>query len=488
MDYKKKLALKTPGVTRGFFLALEGLDGAGKTTLSRRLEEALRALGLDPLLVKEPTEGPYGREIRALVRAGRKNLSPAQELDYFVRDRAEDVARNIGPALMAGRPVLADRYILSNVAYQSARGLTEEAILKANAPFPWPDLTILLEVPVSLGLTRIAERTGGREAGFEEENYLGRVQAAFARQRGPDLFRVDGRIPPEAALALILAELRRRDLLLDGPLHFVDSHCHLTEPALASRLDEVLSRAREAGVTEIFNIGQGPDNCREVLAQAAARPELRPVLGWHPHEADDFTERGLLELLDLSSRPEVAAFGEIGLDFARNHSTRKAQLKAFESLLEAAADLDRPVVIHCREALDQTLSLLRKYSPGLKRGGLIHCFTLDRTAAQAYLDLGFHLSLPGVLTYPQSQALREAVYDMPEDRLLVETDAPYLAPEPVRGRTNEPAHLLWTLKALAEIKGWPLLEAARRTTANVRALFGQGFPAKPHGESCLPSF
>ncbi|MDR2934376.1 MAG: dTMP kinase, partial [Candidatus Adiutrix sp.] len=113
MDFKKELALRAPGVTRGFFIALEGLDGAGKTTLGRGLSTALRALGLDPLLVKEPTEGPYGREIRALVQAGRQGLSPARELDYFVRDRAEDVNLNIGPALMAGRPVLADRYILS---------------------------------------------------------------------------------------------------------------------------------------------------------------------------------------------------------------------------------------------------------------------------------------------------------------------------------------------------------------------------------------
>ena len=469
MDFKKELALRAPGITRGFFIALEGLDGAGKTTLSRGLEAALRGLGLDPLAVKEPTEGPYGREVRALVRAGRQGLSPTRELDYFIRDRAEDVARNIGPALMAGRPVLADRYILSNVAYQSARGLTEEVILKANTPFPWPDLTVLLEVPVSLGLARIAGRNGGREAGFEEESYLDLVRAAFGRQTGPGLFRVDGRAPAETIQADVLAELRRLGLLLDEPLRYIDSHCHLAEPAFAGRLDEVLARARAAGVTEIFNVGLGPDNCRAVLAQAAERPELRPVLGWHPHEAEDFTDQGLREILDLAGRPEVAALGEIGLDFT-SRASRAAQLRAFESFL--AAGLDRPVVIHSREALDETLRLLRKYAPRLKRGGLIHCFTLGLDAARAYLDLGFHLSLPGVLTYPQSHDLRAAIRNLPDDRLLVETDAPYLAPVPFRGRRNEPAHLLWTLKALAEAKGWPLAEAARRTTANARALFG----------------
>gem|GEM_PF-54027 len=484
MDFKKELALRAPGVTRGFFIALEGLDGAGKTTLGRGLEEALRGLGLNPLMVKEPTEGPYGREIRALVRAGRPALSPDLELDYFVRDRAEDVGRNIGPALMSGRPVLADRYILSNVAYQSARGLSEEAILKANAPFPWPDLTVLIEVPVSLGLTRIAGRAGGREPGFEEESYLDLVRSAFDRRKGADIFRLDGRIPPQNALDLVLAELRRRDLLLDEPLRFIDTHCHLTEPALAGRLDEVLARARAAGVVEIFNIGLGPGNSREVLAQAAGRPEIRSILGWHPHEAEAFTEQGLKELMDLAGRPEVAGFGEIGLDFARNRSSRKAQLKAFERLLEAATGLDRPVVIHCREALGETLALIRKYAPGLRRGGLIHCFTLDRAAARAWLDLGFYLSLPGVLTYPQNQALRETVRDLPDDRLLVETDAPYLAPVPFRGRGNEPAHLLWTLKALAEARGQPLAHAARQTTANAQALFGPAPPGAAPG-GCL---
>ncbi|MDR2935701.1 MAG: YchF/TatD family DNA exonuclease, partial [Candidatus Adiutrix sp.] len=406
-------------------------------------------------------------------------LSPARELDYFVRDRAEDVNLNIGPALMAGRPVLADRYILSNVAYQSARGLAEETILKANAPFPRPDFTVLVEVPVSLGLARIAGRSGGREAGFEEENYLEKVRAAFDRQAGPDLFRADGRADAETILAVILAELRRRSLLLDEPPRFIDSHCHLAGPEFAGRLDEVLARARAAGVTEIFNVGLGPDNCRAVLAQAAGRPELRPVLGWHPHEAEDFSPKGLRELLELAGRPEVAALGEIGLDFAVGRSGRAAQLLAFESLLDAAAGLDRPVVIHSREALDDTLRLLRKYAPSLRRGGLIHCFTLGLDAARAYLDLGFHLSLPGVLTYPQSRELRAAVRELPDDRLLVETDAPYLAPVPFRGRRNEPAHILWTLKALAEAKGWTLNEAARRTTANTRALFGPAPGGQP---------
>ncbi|MDR3038321.1 MAG: dTMP kinase, partial [Candidatus Adiutrix sp.] len=387
MDFKKELALRAPGVNRGFFVAVEGLDGAGKTTVNRLLADSLRDLGLDPRPVKEPTSGPFGREIRELVRGGRRDLTPERELDYFVRDRAADVAENIGPALLAGRPVLADRYILSNVAYQSARGLSEKAILKANAAFPRPDLTVILEVPVSLGLARVARRPEGPEAGFEERNYLERVKAAFDRQDSTDVFRVDGQAPPEEITAFILAELRRRSLLLDEPLRFVDCHCHLAEPEFAGRLEEVLARARAAGVTDILNVGLGPDNCRAVLGQAAKYPGLRPVLGWHPHEADAFSDQGLKELTDLAGRPEVTAFGEIGLDFALNRSSRAGQLRVFESLLEAATGLDRPLVIHSREALDDTLRLLRKYAPRLKKGGVIHCFTLGPAAARAYLDL-----------------------------------------------------------------------------------------------------
>lgn len=491
MNFKKEISLRAPGINRGFFIALEGLDGAGKTTQSGRLSAALRSLGLDPKEVKEPTSGPWGQKIRALARQGRRGVLPEEELEYFVKDRAEDVAENIGPALLAGRPVVADRYILSSVAYQSALGLDERRIFNANKSFPWPDLIVILDTPVETGLSRIAaSRPEGLDQAFEEPQYLTRVKAAFDRQNLPDLLRLNGLGDPEAVHRRIMAELRSRNFIQEPPLKIIDSHCHLSEPDFQPDLGAVLNRARRAGVKAVMDVGLGPANARQVLeladrygisrsdppgnsggAALDGGPEIHPVLGWHPHEADSFNPAGLKELLGLARDPRVRGFGEIGLDFCLMHSSKDNQLRAFESLLEAATDLDLPVVVHSREAFAETCALLKKYAPQLKRGVLIHGFTRGRDEARAWVEMGFHLSLPGVLTFPKAVEMKESVALIPVDRLLVETDAPYLTPAPFRGRRNEPAHLVYHLQALADIKGLTLAQAAGLTTANARRFF-----------------
>ena len=470
MNYKKEIFWRKPGFNRGFFLTLEGLDGAGKTTQLRLLAEALRARGLDPLTTREPTSGPWGQKIRELAKTGRQGLSPDEELDYFVRDRAEDV-EVIVPALLAGRPVLADRYILSNVAYQAALGLDPGHILKRNGSFPWPDLIVILEIPVEEGLRRIASgREGGLDAAFEERHYLEKVRAVFDDPGHPGpILRLDGLAEPAEITRRIVEEIERR-FIRDESFEIIDTHCHLS-PGDYPDLDDVLRRARSAGVKAMLNVGLGPENSAEVLRLAEEHADLHPVLGWHPHDADQFTPRGLRELVDLAKRPGVVAFGEIGLDFALMHSSRDNQLLAFESLLEAAAGLDLPISIHSRDAFEETLSLLRKYAPRLKRSGVIHCFAQGWDEARAYLDLGFYLSLPGVVTFPKSSELRETAALIPADRLLVETDAPYISPAPFRGRRNEPSFLVYHLTALAEARKITLTEAARLTTANARRLF-----------------
>ena len=469
MNLKKELSLKVPGIHRGFFITLEGIDGAGKSTQIELLAQALRQHGLNPLTTREPTAGPWGQKIRHTNPQGK--LSAAEELDYFVRDREEDVA-HFAPALLAGRPVVADRYIMSNVAYQTARGLSEAKIWRANQAFPQPDLVVILEVPVEMGLKRIlASRPGGLEAAFEEQGYLTQVKKVFDCQRGDHIVRLDGLAPPQQITELIVAELMRRNLIFSKPLELVDSHCHLSDPALATDLDAVLVRAQEVGISTIVNIGLGLENSRQVLAQAQSHPQLRPVLGWHPHEADDFTPQKGKELMELAQDPSVVGFGEIGLDFALNHSTCANQLRAFESLLEIAAELKLPVVIHSREAFSETLTLLEKYAHLLTQGGVIHCFNRGWDEAQAYLDLNFYLSLPGCLTYPRTEDLSQAARLIPANRLLVETDAPYLTPVPLRGRTNEPAHMIWTLMHLARLRGTTAQEIAAQTTANTHKLF-----------------
>ena len=471
MRLKKDFSLKMPGLNRGFFLTLEGLDGAGKTTQLALVAEALRARGLDPLTTREPTSGPWGQKIRALARTGRQGVAPEEELEYFIRDRAEDVESFL-PVMLAGRPVISDRYILSNMAYQGALGLDPQYILKKNlSSFPWPDLIVILEIPVEEGLKRIASgRAGGLDAAFEQRGYLEKVKKIFddPNHMGP-IVRLDGLAEPAEITRRIMAEIDRR-FIRDDAFEIIDTHCHLSMGDYAD-LDEVLRRARAAGVKAMLNVGLGPENSAEALRLAAGHDDIHPVLGWHPHDADQFSPQGLRELVDLAGRPEVVAFGEMGLDFALMHSSRDKQLKTFESLLEAAAGLDLPISIHSREAFEETLALLQKYAPRLKRGGVIHCFARGWDEAQAYLDLGFYLSLPGVITFPKSRELREAAALIPADRLLVETDAPYLSPEPFRGRRNEPSHLVYHLAALAEARNISLTEAARLTTANARRLF-----------------
>lgn len=472
MSLKKELDLKAPGIHRGFFITIEGLDGAGKSTQVELLACALRKIGLAPLTTKEPTAGPWGQKIRLQTSPG---LTAEEELDYFVRDRDEDVSR-FGPELLAGRPVVADRYILSNVAYQTARGVAEGRVRKANQNFPKPDLTVILEIPVEEGLKRIARsREGGLDRVFEEENFLKRVQTVFQRQNSPEILRLNGLAPPERITELIMEELRARDLVFVVPKpSFIDSHCHLSSSDYKEDLGQVLQRAEQAGVNTMLNVGLGPENSRQVLALAERYPHLRPVVGWHPHEADDLNESGLQEIIGLAQDPRVVGFGEIGLDFALMHSSRANQLRAFESFLEAATSLNLPVVIHTREAFEETLFLLKKYTPHLKKGGVIHCFNRSWDEAQAFLDLNFYLSIPGSLTYPKSTDLALAVPLIPENRLLVETDAPYLTPVPLRGHRNEPGYVVWTLIHLARLRKTGVAEMAALTTANTRRLFDLG--------------
>lgn len=474
-NLKKEINLRAPGLNRGFFIVIEGLDGAGKSTQAALLAEALKAGGYEgdkaPELLKEPTDGPYGRQIRALARAGRQGLSPEEELDLFLKDRAEDVAQNIAPALLAGRPVICDRYILSNIAYQSALGLDEKYIRDRNQAFPWPDLTVILETPVETGLARIARsRAEGADAAFERPDFLGRVKKSFDRQNFPGLLRLNGQLPPAEITALIMAELKRLGLAPKPDLRIVDSHCHLCSKAFGD-LPQTLARARAAGVGDIINIGLGPENSRQVLALAEAEPWCRPVVGWHPHEADELTSQGLREIAALAADPKVLAFGEIGLDYALMHSAKDRQLSAFEELLDVAVSLDLPVVIHSREAFDDTYRILKKYAPRLKRGGLIHCFTRGWNEAAAYLDLGFYLSIPGVITYPKNDELRQAAAQVPADRLMIETDAPYLSPVPFRGQRNESSYLVYHLMTLAEIRKTTVPELAAQTSANAGTFF-----------------
>ncbi len=264
-----------------------------------------------------------------------------------------------------------------------------------------------------------------------------------------------------------------------------DAHAHLDEPQLRQQKQAVLRRAREAGVGLIVNVGIGRENSQMVVKTAERYPEVFATVGVHPHGVAALNPGDLEALAPLAAHPKVVAVGEIGLDFYRRRSPEKVQEHWFREQLAWARGLGKIVVIHTRDATAATLKLLRDSRRHLV-GGIMHCFLGSYEEAQAFLDLGFYLSISGVLTFPKAEPLRRVVQRLPLDRVLVETDCPYLAPQPWRGKVNEPAHLTATLATLAQLYGLTPEETARLTWRNTLAVYGldgKGLNAKRTGES-----
>lgn len=251
----------------------------------------------------------------------------------------------------------------------------------------------------------------------------------------------------------------------------IDSHCHLDMDFAADRA-AVLARARDAGVSAMVTIGaSGPFAANhEAVALAAAHPEIHATVGVHPHEAAAVDDAVLDRVAALAAAPKVVAIGETGLDYHYEHSPRPAQREAFARFVQLARRLDLPLVVHLREADDDAVDVLRAERGG-DVGGVIHCFSGDAASARRFLDLGFHISFSGIVTFKTADALRDAARVVPADRLLIETDAPFLAPVPWRGRRNEPALVVQTAAALAEVRGEPLADVAQTTAANTRRVF-----------------
>jgi TatD DNase family protein len=264
-----------------------------------------------------------------------------------------------------------------------------------------------------------------------------------------------------------------------------DSHTHLFLDAFDSDRTEVLRRAAEAGVTRLINVGLDLESSRAALELSRKTPGHYSTVGWHPHDAARMSPDDPARLAELASDPLIVAIGEIGLDFYRDNSPRDIQLDAFRSLLETASGTSLPVVIHTRDAFEETRATLAEFRGSLS-GILIHCFTSGPKEAEAYLELGCFLSLPGVLTYKNAAPMREAAAMIPPDRILVETDAPYLAPVPRRSRRNEPSYLPYLLEELGKILGMTADEAAELTTANALRFFGlEGKDGKKEGANCV---
>ena len=256
-------------------------------------------------------------------------------------------------------------------------------------------------------------------------------------------------------------------------MRLVDSHVHLDDAKFDADRDQTIERALAAGVECMMAIGtgEGPADLEVAIRQADRYPFVYATIGVHPHDASKATPETWTRMRELSAHPKVLAVGEIGLDYHYDFSPREVQRAVFERQLALAAECGKPIVIHTREAWDDTLDILRAHWRG---AGIMHCFTGGETEARQALDLGFHLSFGGVLTFPKAETVRQAARAAPPDRILLETDCPYLAPVPHRGKRNEPAFVVETARRLAEVRGQTPEAIAEATTRNFEHLMFAG--------------
>ncbi|HET9489949.1 MAG TPA: TatD family hydrolase [Methylomirabilota bacterium] len=254
-------------------------------------------------------------------------------------------------------------------------------------------------------------------------------------------------------------------------LDLVDTHAHLHFPQFAVDLPETLARARAAGVRRLVTVGTDIAGSAAAVALAQAEPDVWATVGIHPHDAATGDEPTFAEIARLAAEPRVVAIGEIGLDFFRNLASRDDQARVFRRLLGLARSAGKPVVIHCRDAHAEVVQILTEEKVQ-EIGGIMHCFSGDVAVARQCLDLGLVISLAGPVTYPNARALPTVARFVPGDRLVIETDCPFLPPQGHRGQRNEPAHLAITAARVAELRGVPVEALARELTANACRVLG----------------
>jgi TatD DNase family protein len=252
----------------------------------------------------------------------------------------------------------------------------------------------------------------------------------------------------------------------------IDSHAHLEMKEFDGDREAVIARATAAGLTAIITVGTTIPDCKKAVELARLHPPVYAAVGIHPHEVKRIDAGTYDALRVLAQQEKVVAIGEIGLDFFYDHSPREVQLRRFAEQLDLALELDLPVIIHDREAHAETLRILQQHRGRLR--GVLHCFSGDAAMARECLEMGFYLSVAGPVTYKKAEQLRAVVREIPLERLLVETDCPYLAPQPWRGKRNEPAYVMETARCLAGIRGVAAGEMERLTEENARRLFGLG--------------
>ncbi|MGL1930176.1 MAG: TatD family hydrolase [Desulfotalea sp.] len=257
--------------------------------------------------------------------------------------------------------------------------------------------------------------------------------------------------------------------------NLIDTHCHLDMDAYTDDLQDILEQATLAGIKHIISIGIDIESSKSAIKLAQKHHNISATIGIHPHDVSNITNTTYNELRALheTEHEYIVAYGEIGLDYARNYSPKDTQITHFRKQLELSLELQLPVIIHCRDAHKDLIDILKKTSPGTYKG-VIHCFSGDCCFAERVLDLGFYISIPGIVTFKNAKSLHEVAKTIPLDKLLIETDGPFLSPTPFRGKRNQPAYLTYTANKIAELRNISFEEVAIASTANAEKLFSIG--------------
>ena len=270
-----------------------------------------------------------------------------------------------------------------------------------------------------------------------------------------------------------MSKKKKKDIvypLLQDGCQLIDTHCHLDMEAYQDDVDVVILNAEIHGIKRIITVGIDYESSRAAIILSEKYPGVYATVGVHPHNVSALKDSDYENLATLASNPKVVAYGEIGLDFYYDYAPVDVQIEHFTRQVNLAKQLDLPLVIHDRDAHEEVLEVLSHAYP-FPVGGVMHCFSGDHEFARKVIELGFYVSIPGVVTFKKAEDLQNAVREVPLDKLILETDGPFLAPEPRRGRRNEPGLLLFTAKKVAELKGVRLEEVASITTVNAEKLF-----------------
>lgn len=252
--------------------------------------------------------------------------------------------------------------------------------------------------------------------------------------------------------------------------YLIDTHAHLTDKQFDADIDAVISRAEENGISTIVDVGESLATSRQCIAHARRRGNIFASVGIHPHHAGRASEEEMEEIARLADGPDVIAIGETGLDYYRHAASRESQARLFRRSLGIAIEKGLPAIVHCRDAYADAISILREAGGGGLQG-VIHCFSGSMEDSEAFLEMGYFISVGGPLTYPANASLRNIVRNVPLDRILLETDCPYLPPQGRRGKRNEPANVAYVALEVARLRGLSKEEVGAATTANARRLF-----------------